>query len=163
MIVSCANGQESPGKSPSGAKKLWCGPLVKKTCKSVGLLSTTKTLCASSGVNITPQMCLKRIQITTYVTKVHFFSRSSLLRTPQLSMHAMNWSRDGWPLGKFPIWYVSEDETCRKSLLVICGASQQSLNPFLVIVRNLWGVKALQKPICDCEKRQWIGEPWTTT
>jgi len=57
------------------------------------------------------------IEVTTYITKdAHFFSGSSLLRTPQLSVLAGEQFSDGWPPGKFSRQHVSEDEACRKGL-----------------------------------------------
>ena len=50
---------------------------------------------AQVGVNITPRVWLKRIEVTTYVTKsAPFFFRSPLLRTLQLSILVMEKSWD---------------------------------------------------------------------
>ena len=74
-------------ESPSGAKILGVDR------RSRGLVSRSDSeaqrgRCALQvGVIVTPRVCLKAIEVTTYITKgVPFFSGSLLLRTLQLSV-----------------------------------------------------------------------------
>jgi len=68
-------------------------------------------------------------------------------------MLAVEHSRDGWPLKKFPRRHVST----LKNLVVICVGSRQYLNPFLVTVCELGrGRSVTDTDKCFLLIRLWV-------
>jgi len=115
--MSCASGWRAHEQSPSGAKILDVDRRPRGlVSRSVGQIQ--RGHCAFQvGVIVIPWVWLRRIEVTTFITKgAPFLSGSSLLRTPQLSVLAREQPWDWWPPGKFPRQHVSEDETCWKCL-----------------------------------------------
>ena len=89
MIVNYASGWRAYGHSHSEAK------ILGMDHQSRGLVSRSVTeaqrerLALQVGVIVTPQVWLKRIEVTTYATKgAPSFSENPLLRIPQLSVFA---------------------------------------------------------------------------
>jgi len=77
------------GQSPSDVK------ILGVDCRSRGLVSRSIIevqlghSALQVGVIVTPRVGVKRIEVTTYITKgTPFFSENSLLSTPQLSVLA---------------------------------------------------------------------------
>ena len=83
-IVSCASGWRAHGQSPSGAKILGVDRQ-SRGLVSRSIVEAQQGRCALQvGVIVTPRVRLKRIEVTTYITKgAPFFSGSPLLGTPQ--------------------------------------------------------------------------------
>jgi len=74
------------------------------------------------GVIVTPECGLKRIEVTTYITKgTPLFSKIPLLKTPQLSVLAGEQSWGGWPPRRFPGRRVSKDKARWKDLWWFIG------------------------------------------
>jgi len=120
--VSCAGGWIAHGQSLSGTKILGVDRC-SRGLVSWSVSEAQRERCALQvGVIVTPRVWLKRIEVTTYITKgASFFSGSPLLRTLQLSVLTGEQSWDGWSPGKFSGQHVSKDEARRKDLWWFVG------------------------------------------